>query len=220
MKFILCIEGNTEDLALPQFIKRWLDPQLRTPVGVKPHKFKGCKHFVKDINQVVHWYLEDRRADEIIAVMGLMDLYGPDFYPSDKRTTEERYTWAKDYVERKVNHSKFRMFFAVHEVEAWLFSQPNIFPPAVARAIQSESHHPEAIDFDRPPKARLKRIYRETTTEDYRPTTQSADLLKKLRPEVAYAKCPYLKVMLDEMLRLVKDAEKRKRAESPTPGAP
>jgi hypothetical protein len=35
MKFILFVEGYTEDKALPQFLKKWLDPQLPNPVGIQ-----------------------------------------------------------------------------------------------------------------------------------------------------------------------------------------
>jgi len=37
----------------------------------------------------------------------------------DKTTALERYHWAKDELERKVGHPKFRQFFAIHEVEVW-----------------------------------------------------------------------------------------------------
>ena len=35
MKFVLFVEGYTEDKALPKFLKRWLDPRLGKPVGIK-----------------------------------------------------------------------------------------------------------------------------------------------------------------------------------------
>ena len=52
-------------------------------------------------------YLEGPQKDDIIAVIALLDLYGPTFYPDDKRTAEERYDWAKKDLEGKVNHPKF-----------------------------------------------------------------------------------------------------------------
>jgi len=35
MKFILFVEGRTEDKALPAFLKKWLDPRLESPVGIR-----------------------------------------------------------------------------------------------------------------------------------------------------------------------------------------
>ena len=40
MNFALFVEGPTER-AIPAFIKRWHDPRLTRPVGVKPVRFHG-----------------------------------------------------------------------------------------------------------------------------------------------------------------------------------
>jgi hypothetical protein len=40
VNFALFVEGPTER-AIPAFIKRWLDPRLTRPVGVKPVRFHG-----------------------------------------------------------------------------------------------------------------------------------------------------------------------------------
>ena len=41
MRFILFVEGYTEDKALPAFLKRWLDARLTSPVGIKVVRFEG-----------------------------------------------------------------------------------------------------------------------------------------------------------------------------------
>ncbi len=41
MRFILFVEGYTENKALPQFLKKWLDPKLSNPVGIKTVRFEG-----------------------------------------------------------------------------------------------------------------------------------------------------------------------------------
>jgi len=41
MKFVLFVEGPTERLSLPSFLKRWLDARLNQPVGIQPVKFEG-----------------------------------------------------------------------------------------------------------------------------------------------------------------------------------
>ena len=73
-------------------------------------------------------HLEGPKQTEILAVIGLMDLYGPRFYPGHLSTADERHQWAKEHFEKQVGLDRFRMFFAVHEFEAWLSSQPDIFP--------------------------------------------------------------------------------------------
>ena len=41
MRFILFVEGYTEDKALPLFLKKWLDSKLINPVGIKVVRFDG-----------------------------------------------------------------------------------------------------------------------------------------------------------------------------------
>ena len=43
---------------------------------------------------------------------------------------------------------KFRLFFAVHEFEAWLLSQPDIFPREIKNALQNRIAQPEQVNFD------------------------------------------------------------------------
>lgn len=51
MRFILFVEGHTEDKALPGFLKRWLDPRLKKPVGIKTVRFEGWQELIKDSRQ-------------------------------------------------------------------------------------------------------------------------------------------------------------------------
>lgn len=41
MRFILFVEGYTENKALPQFLKKWLGPKIPNPVGIKTVRFEG-----------------------------------------------------------------------------------------------------------------------------------------------------------------------------------
>ncbi len=43
MKFVLFVEGHTEKAAVGPFLKRWLDPQLSSPVGIKTVRFEGTR---------------------------------------------------------------------------------------------------------------------------------------------------------------------------------
>jgi hypothetical protein len=131
MKFILFVEGHTENKALPQFLKKWLDLRSNKPVGIKTVRFEGWPELVKDAPLKARMHLNGPDKDDIIAVISLLDLYGPTFYPEDCTDSKTRYDWAKKYIEYKVDQPKFFQFFAVHEVEAWLLSEPKIFPLAI-----------------------------------------------------------------------------------------
>jgi Domain of unknown function (DUF4276) len=203
MKFILFVDGHTEKKSLPQFIKRWLDPRLQYPVGIKTVRFEGWQELVKDAPLKAKMHLNGKGKGEIIAVNSLLDLYGSTFYPEHIVESEERYDWAKKDIEEKVNHPKFFQFFAVHEVEAWLLSEPNIFPTAVKNAFpRGKIQSPETINFDEPPGKLLARLYPLHIERSYKKVVNGQELFNKLDPNQAYQKCPKLKVLLDKLLEL------------------
>ena len=204
MKFILFVEGHTEDKALPKFLKKWLDPKLTKPIGIKTVRFDGWPELFKDAPLKARMHLNGPAKNEIIAVISLLDLYGPTFYPQHTTTSEERYVWAKEHIENMVNHPKFFQFFAVHEVEAWLLSEPGIFPLDVKKAFTNKIDHPETVNLDEPPAKLLERLYSVHVKRSYKKVVNGKDLFNRLDPDVAYQKCPKLKELFDKMLELAK----------------
>lgn len=202
MKFILFLEGYTEDKSLPQFLKKWLDPKLKNPVGIKTVRFGGWRELLKDARLKAKMYLNGPDKNDIIAVISLLDLYGPTFYPDKLTESKERYDWAKKEIEKKVEHPKFFQFFAVHEVEAWLLGQPEIFPLGVRNAFPKKIQHPETVNFDEPPAKLLERLYRLHVKRSYKKVVNGRELFSRLNPDTAYQKCPGLKELLDKMLEL------------------
>lgn len=206
MKFVLFVEGYTEDKALPDFLKKWLDPQLLNKrverVGIKVVRFEGWSELVKDTPLKAKMHLNGPDRNDVIAVIALIDLYGPTFYPNNMKTADERYDWAKKDLEKKVNHPKFFQFFAVHETEAWLLADPEIFPLEVRRAFPAKVANPETVNFDEPPAKLLERLYSLKTARRYKKVTNGKELFGRLDPNVAYGKCPRLKELLDKMLEL------------------
>lgn len=207
MKFILFVEGHTEKKALPQFLKKWLDPKLPSPVGIKTVRFEGWPELVKDAPLKAKMHLDGPDKNDIIAVISSLDLYGPTFYPRNLQESKERYDWAKKDIEGKVQQSRFFQFFAVHEVEAWLLSDPDIFPVAVKRALPKKISHPEMVDFDEPPAKLLERLYPLHVRRSYKKVVNGRELFGKLDPGIAYSKCPFLKELLDKMLDLAERYE-------------
>jgi len=206
MKFILFVEGWTESVCVPAFLKRWLDVRLQKRVGVKPVRFEGCVEFQRDMSKKAIMYLNGPDQADIVGVIGLLDLYGPTFYPQNMSTAGERVSWAKTELERKVGQNKFKMFFAVHEVEAWLLSDPQLLPRKVGDALRQESSHPEEVNFNTPPSKQLHDLYLRETGRAYKKITYGAQLFQKLDPELAATKCPNLKKMLECMLEMAKAA--------------
>jgi len=205
MKFVLFVEGYTERDALPGFLKRWLDPRLSQHVSIKPVRFDGWAELINDVATKAHFYLDDPPHNDIIAVVSLLDLYGPTIYPPHAESAADREQWGREHVEGKVKHEKFRHFFAVHETEAWLLSQPEVFPSSIRKNLPSKP--PEQVNFDEPPAYLLDRLYKQATGKKYKKVVYGRQLFEKLDPNVAYTKCPKLKALLDEMLKLAKAAE-------------
>jgi hypothetical protein len=204
MKFVLLVEGKSEQKALPRFLKRWLDPQLAFPVRIQPVKFTGWPEFRKKAAGRARQHLNGPDSNEIIAAIGLLDLYGPDFYPSTASSAGQRLVAGIKLFEDEVNDPRFRMFFAVHELEAWILSQPELLPPAVRTALPARVSQPESVNFDEPPSKLLDRLYNATLGKGYKKVVYGANIFAKLDPEAVHKKCPKFAAMLDTMLELAR----------------
>ncbi len=150
--------------------------------------------------------MRDRKKARLSRSFGLLDLYGPSFYPPDKQSVDERFVWGTKYLEEKVDLARFRCFFAVHEFEAWLLSQPQIFPREIKDALPASVAQPEKVNFDEPPAKLLNRIWNQKLRRNYKKTTYGKQLFGKLDPAAAIGNCPYLRALLEEMLRMAKAA--------------
>ncbi len=207
MRFVLFVEGHTENKAIPEFLKRWLDPQLPLGkrVGITPVRFDGWQQLVKDSPTKARLHLS---KNGVIAVIALLDFYGPTLYPNSSTSVDERYNWAKKNLEDKVTAEtgRFFQFFAVHEVEAWLLSDPEIFPQQVRAQLSKQSRSPEAVNLNCPPARLLDEIYEKQMRRSYKKVTYGADLFRKLDPNTVYKKCPYFQQLMDKMLELAKAA--------------
>ncbi len=143
MKFVLFVEGVTERKGLPEFLKRWLDPRLSAPIGIRIVKFQGSPAYYEEITTRVDLAFAGKAGADIMAAIGLLDLYGLSFCPADRKTAEARKIWAKEHLEKKVGHPNFRQHFAVHETEAWLLAHPENLPPEVQKALPGKTARPE-----------------------------------------------------------------------------
>jgi hypothetical protein len=148
MKFIITVEGDTEREVLPEFVKRWLKPRLTYDIGIKAINFRGVGDYLKEFGKKSRLWLGEK---DVIAVIGLVDLYGlPMDFPR-RLDKEEKIEFARkkltNQVDKKLRH-RFRQHFAVFETEAWLLSDPTLFQPQ----FELPSHitnNPENVNFDK-----------------------------------------------------------------------
>ncbi|MCL4190212.1 MAG: DUF4276 family protein [Thermoguttaceae bacterium] len=121
-------------------------------------------------------------------------------------SAKDRVEWGVSHFGKLVGRDKFRMFFAVHEFEAWILAQPEVLPPEVRRILPQNISRPETVNFTEPPAKLLNRIYRSATRKDYKKTTYGKQLFRRLEPATVAESCPYLRAMFEEMLHLARAA--------------
>jgi len=202
VKFILFVEGHTEHQAIAAFLKRWLDPCLPVPVGVQTVRFDGWAEMVRDAPQKAKMFLDAPKGD-VVAVIALLDLYGLQLpYPAEVNSAAERIAWGTEHLQQQGGEARFRQFFAVQETEAWLLSQPGLFPAEIAKSLKSKDEKPELVNSDEPPAKLLDRLYKTATGRGYKKVTEARNLFPELDPSIAYAKCPHLRTLLDALLEL------------------
>ncbi|MBI3892346.1 MAG: DUF4276 family protein [Candidatus Wallbacteria bacterium] len=207
MKILLFVEGQTEREALPRFFHRWLDEHAQPGIGIKAIRFQGASEYLRDIRSRVELYLEKTSKSEVLGAIGLLDFYGCPALPPSSEPLPQRYQRAKAALENKVGHNRFRQHFAVHETEAWLFSEPSILPRPVREALPKSTEQPEQVDFDEPPAKLLLRLYDKKLNRRYRKPVDGQNLFQKLSPNVASNKCYHLKLLLEDLLSLARRRE-------------
>ena len=206
MRFVVFVEGYLEKIALPPFLRNWLNSATTRPVGVNVIRFQGGGEFKNKLASAVRRHLNGPSNFDLIAVVGILDLYGVNYYPNHVSTVRQRYDWLCQHFENEVDSSKFHMFCAVHEFEAWILSQPENLPSDVREALPGRVQNPESVNFHNPPSKLLQRLYRQRLKRDYKKIVDGSSLFSRLDPAVARDKCPYLKRMMDKLLSLAQEA--------------
>jgi hypothetical protein len=207
VKFILLVEGYTEQETAASFLKRWLDLQgLRERVGIKPVRFGGWQHFLKDVSMRSRMFLSAPGGGDVIGVIGLLDLCGPTFYPPNLQTVAERYDFGVRHVEKLVDRAQFRMFFAVHEFESWILGDPTVLAPVIRNGLPGRAAQLETVNFNEPPARLLDRLYKQHFKREYKKVVHGKELFAQLDPLTVYRNCPYLARMLDTMLNMARNA--------------
>ncbi|MHC1791600.1 DUF4276 family protein [Solidesulfovibrio sp.] len=202
MKIVLLVEGHTERETLRKFFQGWLKGKVEPLPAVSVVNTKGCDNHVKDCAQKASLYLNE---SDVLAVIGLLDLHGPT-YPGHCATVDQKRAYLRDRLEKEVGSPNFRQHFAIHELEAWLLSDPDIFPAEVKKAVAKKNARPEALQGNDLPSKLLERLYLEKTKRDYKKRAHGAELFSKLDPDRAAAKCPALKALLDDLLAFAQAA--------------
>ena len=205
MVLIIFVEGDTEDRVLSKFLSKWIDERLPAKLTIRTVNFKGYANLYKDAALKAAMHLKGPRNKELVAVIGLLDLYGPTFFPEEIKSIEEKYNWGKQHIEKIVGLPRFKQHFAVHELEAWLLSDPLIFTKAVAEELKEAAKDPESVNSNCPPAKFLNKLYLDKLEKTYKKVTEGNRLFNKLDPETVREKCSFFKLLTDEIYDLAMD---------------
>ncbi len=205
MRIILIVEGDTEKRSIEGLIRRQLLEMTGKKIGVTAINVNGYGNFFHDIPQRVKKYLTGPDRDEILAVAGLMDLYKSPYARDVHRPVSDRVIEGTRLFEESVRQDRFRMFFAVHEYEAWLLSDVEKFDPAIRSRIASHARYPEEVNTDEPPSKYLKRLYSEYLHREYKKTVDGTVLMGRIDPQRVYDQCPNYRAMIDFFVSLVEN---------------
>ncbi|NDY55724.1 DUF4276 family protein [Desulfovibrio sulfodismutans] len=211
MKIVVLVEGDTEVKALPPFFRRWLAAGGCGHVGVVASSFRGNDNYLKEYAKKARLFLA---VKDVIGVIGLLDLYGLKHPQALTGTMAQRYKNMQGELEKNVA-GVFRQHFAVHELEAWLLSDPDLFDSPLRPKLPKKS--PEKVNFDMLPAKVLEKHYPTVLGRDYKKTTDGVTLFQKLDPAVAAAKCPYLKALLEDLLDMARKSAKAFGPAEPSP---
>lgn len=203
MRFILVVEGDTEKRSIEGLIRKQITDKTGKNIGITTININGYGNFTHDIPKKVKKYLTGPDKDEILAVAGLMDLYKTPYAGDVNRTVQERIFQGTRLFEDSVQQDQFRMFFAVHEYEAWLLSDAEKFDPSIRNRIASHARYPEDVNTDEPPSKYLKRLYSEYLHREYKKTVDGKVLMGRINPEQVYEKCPNYREMIDFLISFV-----------------
>jgi hypothetical protein len=170
-------------------------------VGIRAVKFQGVSNYLDDLPARVALYLDEGKANFVV---GLIDLYGipPQRIDlSGLATVREKVVAARAYIRDLIPRSYrelFRQHFAVHEVEAWLLAYPEEWPPSIRDQIKKRK--PEEVNFTEPPAKFLKLLLKGR----YKKTTHAMNLFPKVNPQVAVNQCPFLRLLMQDLLEIAK----------------
>lgn len=201
-RIVLFVEGDAETMTLSSFFHKWIDPQLpaQTKVGFIVENFKGINKYLDQLETQLDLNLNRGRANFVV---GIVDLYGlPSQIDLSKcLTRKDKVQSARQQILQHVPaklRKRFRLHFAVHEFEAWLLAYPEKWPQSIRDQITKKA--PEDVNFNEPPAKFVKRLLRGS----YKKTVMGRNILRTADPQIAIDKCPYLKLLAEDLLQIAK----------------
>jgi hypothetical protein len=196
-RIILLCEGETEELAIRNFIVRQWQSDGLSAVGLHTVNLNS-KH--QDVPTKAALYLDE---PDVLAVFTLVDLQGMNRVEhSNDDSLEAKVKRVREWFSGRVNHARANDFFphvCVHETEAWILAEGI----ALARRLDDASIRPdptaETKNFQFPPKRRLNDLFQSHKGERYQKIRDGRPLFTVLQFEPVYRSCKYFRDFYDDL---------------------
>jgi hypothetical protein len=196
-RIVLLCEGDTEELAVNQFLRRQLAEESLQATGLQAINLNGK---VQDASVKAALYLDD---PNVIAVFTLIDLYGMDrvnHHHSD--SLDQKVTRVRDWLRSGLSSKRLADFFphvAVHETESWFLADGQ----ALAQRLGDQGIGPdpqaELKNFQRPPSKKVNELFLSRKSDRYQKIRDGRPLFAAIQFERVYKACPYFRVFFDDL---------------------
>ncbi len=216
-RLLMLVEGQSEEI----FVKQTLAPHLAghgvfvQPIVLWTKRLGaggGYRGGVSNWNQIKRSLLP-LTFDTDAWITTLLDFYGlPEDVPGYQEALKpgnprERVTCLEARLAAEINHQRFIPFLALHEFEAWVFCNPDVFAKHFDRSDLAEkvanavvlAGEPELINHGKAthPKARLQAM-----ATGYKETSDGPTLMGKIGIAAIRAACPHFAAWLTRLQAL------------------
>lgn len=191
-KIVLLVEGQTE-VMLREWLKVWLDAKCEQ--SGRPAVRLEVKPFAELLSpgKLKKRIELNLQSNDVLGVVAIIDV------KCSSRTPFEDSAAAIKFLSAGLeNEPRYRAHAAQYEVEAWLLPFWDSVCKKLKQKMQAPGANPEQVDHDKPPSHHLKQLYRKADRH-YDKTRDGPAIAKGKDIEVAAAKCPNLKKLLDSI---------------------
>lgn len=214
-RLLVLVEGQSEEV----FVKRTLTPHLQNyGVYVQSPKILWTKRLASGGGYrggASSWHqvrrdLSALSTDANAWITTILDFYGlPDNTPGmmdqmQESNAQNRVLAVQMQLGASINHQRFIPFLALHEFEAWIFSDPQVVEnhftrPQLAdqmRDVVQKTGGPEMINHGASthPKARLRHLI-----GSYKETADGPTLIEKIGLKTIRGACPHFDRWLSQL---------------------
>lgn len=193
---VLC-EGDTEELAVRQFIVPQWNSEGLGSVGLKGINLDGK---LERAGKFAVGYLDEQ---EVLAVFTLVDLQGmTKVAHQHEDSLETKIQRVRDWLQAQVNHPRANRFFphvCVHQTEAWILAEGHALAARLGDPNIRPHSNAELKNFQNPPSERLNELFLRIKKRRYNKKRDGTPLFNAMEFQPVYNSCQYFQKLYDDL---------------------